>query len=109
VLMDHTRVTSSMTDEQLQAVLSFLLKDRMCNYGYDRGEWSRIRGQRRRAKAACCRLVAEGGIRALDWENAGSRLVIGPGGPDYHVGQSANEEVTNVLRRLARMKGGWAS
>ena len=107
--MEHTRVASSLTDEQLQTVLAFLLKERMSNYGYDDRDWSRIRGQRRRAKAACCRLVAEGGIRALDWENAGSRLVIGPSGPAYLVGQSANEEITNVFRRLARMKGGWAS
>lgn len=77
-------------------ILESLLRDRLENYGYDRTSWRRIQAQRCRAKQALRPYL--GCPLSLHWESCSSRLNLQTG--EYVVGQSSNEEITNVLRRL---------
>ena len=90
--------------------LEWLLSDRLSNYGYDWPDYRRLIAQRARARAAVRRISCYGHAPdALAWDDVGSRLIVDDRRPDYCVGQSSNEEITNVLRTLARVRGGWVS
>lgn len=103
-----------MTEEQLEKfknsdmpakILKSLLRDRLENYGYDRKSWGRIRGQRYRARVAVRPYL--GIPRALHWQTFSGRLNLETG--RYIVGQSSNEEITNLLRRLVNPEAPWVS
>lgn len=102
------------TIEQKRAALQYLLSDRCSNYGYDWQMFRRICSQRTRARKAARRFLEC--AYDLHWHAIGSRLTCeqnpaAPGGyhVDYVVGQSSNEEITNVLRRLVNPEARWVS
>ena len=85
-----------------EALINYLLADRMSNYGYDYQSWNRLRNQRANVKSLLRRLS----IDALNWGNIGySRWVIESYTDEkvelsYIVGQSSNEEITNIMKAL---------
>ena len=86
---------------------SWLLSDRMSNYGYDLKCWRRIQSQRQRAKT---RLKRTGIFPAeMQSELAGRLRYDEKTGWSYIVGQSQNEEITNLILRLTKYSGGWKS
>ena len=87
----------SLTTRQKFQIVDFLLSQRMQSYGYDYTSWQRIKKQRVRAKRA----LRKSNIHNLKFDTFNGRLTIDDNGQvDYVVGQSANEEITNLMRRM---------
>lgn len=85
------------------AAVLWLLDQRMSGGpNYHAADWRRIRQQRTRARQALSYAAAVKGAETLHWHAIGSRLVVcfKDGTFDYQVGQSANEELTNLMRVL---------
>ena len=102
------------TADQKLAALSYLLRDRCGNYGYDYAAFRRISAQRTRARQAVKRFANTAVVCDLHWETVSDRLTCKMGADlcwqaHYIVGQSSNEEITNVLRRLANPDAQWVS
>ena len=83
---------------------SFLLSERLENYGYDYKSWNRLKNQRYRAKA----ILKVADTRLLHWENASHRFEVNFNDFSirYNVCQSSNEEITNLMRTLIYEAGG---
>lgn len=102
--------------EAARAAYDTLMRDRCSNYGYDHTAWRRISNQRSRARLAV-RILTENGKHPerLNWHAAGDRLTFerhphtGLWSCHYVVGQSSNEEITNLLRRLVNPEAKWQS
>lgn len=80
----------------------WLLSRHLHNGGNYSGQaWRRIRAQRTRARASLSLKAWRDGPLSLAW-GIGGRLMVrfDTGDFTYHVGQSENEELTNVMRRL---------
>ena len=77
---------------------SFLLKERLENYGYDLKSWNRLKNQRYRAKA----MLKIADLRLLHWKDASHRFEVNLNDFSirYNVCQSNNEEITNLMRTL---------
>ena len=77
---------------------SFLLSERLENYGYDYKSWNRLKNQRYRAKA----ILKVADTRLLHWGNASHRFEVNfdDFSIRYNVCQSSNEEITNLMRVL---------
>lgn len=86
---------------QKWAAIQMILRDELENYGYGMLDWARIKRQRRMAfealRAACPTMEA---VDRLHWNYAGPRLTWKGDRPFYCVGQSSNEELTNLAWRL---------
>lgn len=100
------------TIDQKRAALQYLLADRCSNYSYDWKDFRRISSQRSRARKAARRFLEC--PYDLHWDAIGTRLTITdrPNGSytiQYVTGQSSNEEITNVLRRLVNPEARWVS
>lgn len=79
------------------------------NYGYDWKNYRKILSQRTRALAVARKACELG---TADFTACGNSRLIwceGTGEFSYVVGQSSNEEITNILRQVARVRGGWLS
>jgi hypothetical protein len=83
---------------------SFLLTERLENYGYDYKSWNRLKNQRYRAKAT----LKVANTRLLHWKDLSHRLKVNLDDFSirYIVGQSNNEEITNLMRTLIYGAGG---
>ena len=92
-----------------QAILEMLLDDRCQNYGYDWKVFRRISNQRSRARQDVKKVIHFGGVAGLYWDTLPSRVVVENGTASYTVGQSSNEEITNILRRLINPNAKWVS
>jgi hypothetical protein len=106
------------TEAQLQAFIAYLLADRLENYGYDWKDFRRLSNQRARARLALRQVTGHFAghcwVDSLAWEQCSSRLMLEshngrPCAITYIVGQSGNEELTNLMRRLVNPKAGWVS
>ena len=77
---------------------SFLLSERLENYGYDYKSWNRLKNQRYRAKA----ILKVADTRLLHWGNTSHRFEVNfdDFSIRYNVCQSSNEEITNLMRTL---------
>lgn len=99
---------SPETRERMQAELFiWLLSDRLSNYGYRPRDFRRLQSQRQRVKRRLKRYK----IGILDNAVQNSRLSYSPEkGWNYTVGQSHNEEFTNLIADLCEYpKRGWLS
>jgi len=94
----------NVTEEQKAAMLDYLLKLRTHNYGYDSRNFRRIVYQRARARKAVRECE-----RRLDWSGASLSSRLDWQSIDYTVGQSQNEEITNLLMQLTGYEGEWLS
>lgn len=102
---------TNLTHEQKGKIVKFLTGDRMENYGYSYQDWNRIRSQRQRAKNALWK-IGYGNIPAANWSRIlwDGRLMVTPEGEvSYTTGQSSNEEITNLMRRLVNPNAKWVS
>lgn len=105
-----------LEDDAARAAYEYLMSARCSDYGYDHTSWRRITNQRSRARIAV-RILTENGKypERLNWHAAGDRLTFerhphtGAWSCDYVVGQSQNEEITNLLRRLVNPEAKWQS
>jgi len=96
------------TPAEQVAALNYLLSDRCANYGYDWKAFRLISNQRSRARRNARHAAA------LHWNALSDRLhaetlADGTIRVEYVVGQSSNEEITNVLRRLVNPEARWVS
>ncbi len=99
-----------ITTEQKREMLNYLLADRCENYGYDWKLFRNICQQRYRArKALRCFMAWDLAIKSLNWERAPLAHRINWDTMDYTVGQSSNEEITNLLRQLVNPNAQWVS
>lgn len=101
-----------LNSAQAATLIHYLFSYTMTNYGYDVTSWSRIIAQRSRAKAQVSTLLLKDKEELManinnEWMT-NSRLSIVNGKFNYTVGQSANEEITNIIRRLANPSAKWA-
>ena len=87
-----------------QELAHYLLSQRMCNYGYDWKDWRRICTQRYRA-----RKLLKSRLPSLQEACRWDRLALTESGWDYTVGQSSNEEFTNLINGLCGKDGPWLS
>ena len=87
-----------------QELAQYLLSQRMCNYGYDGRDWRRISKQRYRA-----RKLLKSRLPSLQEACSIGRLSLTESGWDYTVGQSSNEEFTNLINGLCGKDGPWLS
>lgn len=92
------------------AVFFMLIESKMSNYGYSRTDYSRVSAQRQRAKIK----LYQKGYSNIKIENfiQNDRVEIfvdsyGLYYADYITGQSNNEEITNVIRRLVKPNAVW--
>lgn len=99
-----------------RAAYDYLMKDRTANYGYDHRCFRRVSNQRSRARQAVKVLTENGRYpERLNWHAVGDRLTFsqnpnnGRWSAHYVVGQSQNEEITNLLRRLVNPDASWQS
>jgi hypothetical protein len=81
--------------DMVRSLIAWLRAQRLSNYGYDRANWQRLQRQRAKAKKVLGRvsmynLASE---HRLAWSSKY--------GWEYTVGQSCNEEITNLINRLA--------
>lgn len=100
--MAYQRINrEDVPDYQLREELAqYLLGFRMHNYGYGLKDWRRICRQRYLAR----KLLKINGAD-LQLATAHSRLTYNvSSGWDYTVGQSANEEITNLIMYLSERK-----
>jgi len=93
-----------VTEEQKAAMLAYLLKLRTHNYGYDYRNFKRISNQRSRARKAVREHKSP-----LNWFGTSLSSRLDWQSIDYTVGQSQNEEVTNLLMQLTGYTGDWLS
>lgn len=111
--LTQTEILSLSPDAQhmvKSAVFFMLIESRMSNYGYSRTDYSRISAQRQRAKIK----LYQTGYSNIKIENflQNNRVEIfvdsyGLYYADYVTGQSNNEEITNVIRRLVKPNAVW--
>ena len=94
------------TKEQEQQMLDYLLSDRCSNYGYDYRMFRRISNQRYRARLA---IRKQGGVASEAWDKAPLSYRLDWDTMSYTVGQSSNEEITNLLRQLVNPNASWVS
>jgi len=94
----------NVTEEQKAAMLAYLLKLRTHNYGYDYRDFRRIVYQRARARKAVRECE-----RPLNWLGTSLSSRLDWQSIDYTVGQSQNEEITNLLMQLTGYEGEWLS
>jgi len=103
---------AKLNSSQAANLIHYLFSYKMANYGYEVTSWSRVIAQRSRAKAQVSMLLIKDKGELLDNINneylTNSRLSIVNGKFNYGVGQSANEEITNIIRRLANPQAKWA-
>lgn len=92
------------TDEQKAQMLEYLLANRCSNYGYDWRMFRRISNQRSRARRAIRHFTGD-----LAWDVAPLSYRLNWDRTSYTVGQSSNEEITNLLRQLVDPNAGWLS
>ncbi len=90
-------------------MLAALLQSRLENYGYEYKAFRRLQGQRQAAKRAVRLAAAELGAENLAWDKAPLAHRIDWENLSYTVGQSSNEEVTNLLRQLVNPEARWVS
>lgn len=101
-----------LTPNQIRQLIDYLFDYQMTNYGYDARDYSRITAQRRRAKAQVSQLYLtnrpkfECNVQA-EWLNNEYLSLVGD--KVHLTTQSPNEDVTNVLRRIAEPSAKWAS
>ena len=94
----------NVTEEQKAAMLDYLLKLRVHNYGYDYRDFRRISNQRSRARKAVREHKSP-----LNWFGTSLSSRLDWQSIDYTIGQSQNEEITNLLMQLAGYTGEWLS
>lgn len=98
-----TKVTQEMVDEFVNELLS----DRLENYGYSYQRFRNLSQQRYRARKALRRTyVTWATVQAAP---LGYRVSVCEvtGKLDYTVGQSGNEERTNLMRQLVNPNAKW--
>lgn len=112
---DASRQKPELEEQAARAAYDMLMSNRCSDYGYDHTSWRRITNQRSRARIAV-RILTENGKHPerLNWHCAGDRLTFtrkdnGTWACHYVVGQSQNEEITNLLRRLVNPEAKWQS
>lgn len=99
---------SNITKEDWRSIrmqaLDFLLSERLENYGYDYKSWNRLKNKRYRVKA----LLKVADNRLLHWKDLSDRLEVNLDDYSirYIVGQSNNEEITNLMSTLIYGGGG---
>src|SRR5688500_2121013 len=111
-----------LSKEDKLAILDYLMRHRLSNYGYEVKDWRRITSQRQRVKRAIRRLLDKCHAKGVPptlldyvlehkfhWHTLPSRITVHAGVADYVVGQSANEEITNIMRRLLNPDAEWVS
>lgn len=89
----------------------WLLAQRLWNGGnYGRADWHRLRAQRTRARTRLSLAAWRDGPLALAW-GIGDRLRVrfDTGAFEYIAGQSENEELTNLMRRLVNPSAPYVS
>lgn len=102
---------ASDSDLVAQPVVLWLLAQKLHNGGnYGWKDWRRIRQQRTKARERLSAAAMIGGSTKLAW-GIGSRLVVrfSDSEIDYQTGQSDNEEITNIMRRLVNPCAEWAA
>lgn len=95
------------TRKQATEMLSYLLADRTSNYGYDWQAFRRIVKQRSLARKALA--AWQDCPETLKWKAADPSGRIDWNKMHYVVGQSSNEEITNLLRQLINPDAPWLS
>lgn len=98
---------NSPTRKQATEMLSYILADRTSNYGYDWKAFRRIVRQRSNARKALASW--QDCPETLNWNEADPSGRIDWQKMHYVVGQSSNEEITNLLRRLVNPEAAWLS
>ena len=96
-----------ITTEQKREMLNYLLADRCENYGYDWKMFRNVSQQRYRARKAMRPYM--GCVESLKWDSAALAHRLNWDTMDYTVGQSSNEEITNLLRQLVNPNAQWVS
>lgn len=98
--------THEQRDAAGRSLFAYLMGDRMANYAYDSRYFRRLKGQRHRVKAHARRCRIDMLAKTPDEP----RLSYCPERNlwRYTVGQSQNEEITNLIARLSGYKArGW--
>jgi hypothetical protein len=112
---------NQITIEMLNAFTSELLTARCNNYGYDYRDFKRISSQRSKARKALLNQVSSFGFESIKANLVqeariqfmrfkiidGNKIPTFERGICYMVGQSSNEEITNLMRRLVNSQSKW--
>ena len=94
---------NNVTNSQIASFVKELITQRCSNYGYDYKAFNRISSQRSKARKALLNQVGSHGFESIkDNLIKESRIQLVKEELDYIVGQSQNEEVTNLMRRLVK-------
>jgi hypothetical protein len=107
---------NNVTNSEIASFVKSLLLERCSNYGYDYRDFKRISSQRSKARKALlnqvnsfgfesikANLVQESRIQFMRFKVIdGSNIPTYDRGIHYIVGQSQNEEITNLMIRLVK-------
>jgi hypothetical protein len=100
---------TQITVEMLNDFTSSLLANRCDNYGYIWKDFRRISNQRSKARTEFRSFVKYFTGTLIERIEQESRIQLENGKLTYIVGQSSNEEITNLMRRLVNPKDKWVS
>lgn len=115
---------TSLNHTIVASFIKSLLNNKCSNYGYDYKDFKRISSQRSKARkelevfyyynptTVLERLSQESRLSIEDTEvivslQDGSKILSIEPRAHYNVGQSSNEEITNLMRRLVNPKAKW--
>lgn len=102
---------TNINHSQVAVFVKSLLNDRCSNYGYDYRDFKRVSSQRSKARKELEYFFYYNPATVLERIEQESRIqlesVNGESRLSYNVGQSGNEEVTNLMRRLVNPKAKW--
>ena len=117
---------STFEVSQVHAFIKKLVSERCSNYGYDYKDFRRISSQRSKARKEFIRFATYNmgtvierissesriqleNVKVTRLSENGSKIVSIEPRLVYVVGQSQNEEITNLMRRLVNPKATWLS
>lgn len=102
-------MTNAFNCTQVSTFVKELLNSKCSNYGYDYKDFKRISSQRSKARKEFLNFASWNMSTLIERVQIESRVQTGINGElHYIVGQSANEEITNLMRRLVNPKAKWA-
>jgi hypothetical protein len=102
-------MTNNITTSHVLVLVKDLLSEKCSNYGYDYKDFKRISSQRSKARKNFLDFATWNIATLTERVRHENRIQqsTSDGSLYYVVGQSANEEITNLMRRLVNPKARW--
>lgn len=99
---------TTINHSQVSVFVKSLLTSRTSNYGYDYRDFKRISSQRSKARKELEYFFYYNPATVLERLSQESRVQLDASDKlSYVAGQSGNEEITNLMRRLVNPKAKW--